>query len=363
MAATTGADYRLRIFTPEVELPFAGHPRSAPPGCWPSAGELAPGEVVQSCGAGELRCRCPPDGGPVTLTGGHADGRAADRPDALLRAVGLSARDLIGVEPRSCGTGLEFGYLLVRPGAVARCGPDPRACARSASPGCRSSPGTARPRTPGSSPAGVGVAEDPATGSAALGLGVYLVATGLLADGGSYVVRQGAELGRPSRLDCTVAAVHGAAVAASVTGSVVPMAVGRIRRPDVGRLPGGQPEHDALLGPAEVRSGGRVEPLGAEQREHLGPQLRARPDRRDVGRPAHDHARLGRLAADDDHRLVPGGHRQRLLLAAAEDVGAAVVPQVPDQRRRLARAAQPERRPSAGSPRRSGWASVRPQRG
>ena len=78
---------------------------------------------------------------------------------------------------------------------------------------------------------GVGVLEDPATGSAALGLGVYLVATGLLADGGPYVVQQGAELGRPSRLECDVTAVDGAPVSASVTGSVVPVAVGRIRRP------------------------------------------------------------------------------------------------------------------------------------
>jgi trans-2,3-dihydro-3-hydroxyanthranilate isomerase len=78
---------------------------------------------------------------------------------------------------------------------------------------------------------GVGVTEDPATGSAALGLGVYLVATGLLADGGPYVVRQGAELGRPSRLDCTVVADQGAPLAVTVTGSVVPVAVGRMRRP------------------------------------------------------------------------------------------------------------------------------------
>jgi trans-2,3-dihydro-3-hydroxyanthranilate isomerase len=78
---------------------------------------------------------------------------------------------------------------------------------------------------------GVGVTEDPATGSAALGLGAYLVATGLLAEGGAYTVRQGAELGRASQLDCAVTAVDGAPVAVSVTGSVVPVAVGRMRRP------------------------------------------------------------------------------------------------------------------------------------
>ena len=50
--------------------------------------------------------------------------------------------------------------------------------------------------------------EDPATGSAALGTGVWLVATGLVAPEGtaSYPVRQGERLGRPSVLDCTVTA-------------------------------------------------------------------------------------------------------------------------------------------------------------
>ncbi|MCY7364556.1 MAG: PhzF family phenazine biosynthesis protein, partial [Frankiaceae bacterium] len=81
---------------------------------------------------------------------------------------------------------------------------------------------------------GVGVAEDPATGSAALGLGVYLVATGLLADGGPYVVHQGLELGRPSRLDCAVVASGGSAASATVSGEVVPVAAGRIRVPPVG---------------------------------------------------------------------------------------------------------------------------------
>jgi trans-2,3-dihydro-3-hydroxyanthranilate isomerase len=75
--------------------------------------------------------------------------------------------------------------------------------------------------------------EDPATGSAALGTGVWLVATGLLSDRGtsSYVVRQGEKLGRPSVLNCTVATSGGRAVSATVQGAVVPIAAGRIRVP------------------------------------------------------------------------------------------------------------------------------------
>ncbi len=75
--------------------------------------------------------------------------------------------------------------------------------------------------------------EDPATGSAALGTGVWLVATGLLPREGtsSYVIRQGERMGRPSVLSCTVTAVGGRAVSATVQGAVVPIAGGRIRVP------------------------------------------------------------------------------------------------------------------------------------
>jgi trans-2,3-dihydro-3-hydroxyanthranilate isomerase len=80
---------------------------------------------------------------------------------------------------------------------------------------------------------GAGVVEDPATGSAALGLGVWLVASGLLPGDGtsSYVVEQGIEIGRPSTLSCTVTAVAGRAVEATVRGAVVPIAGGRITVP------------------------------------------------------------------------------------------------------------------------------------
>src|SRR5207245_6862592 len=80
---------------------------------------------------------------------------------------------------------------------------------------------------------GVGVPEDPATGSAALGLGVFMVTSGLLpADGeSSYVVVQGIEMGRPSRLECTLTAEGGRVTSATVAGTVAPIATGRIGVP------------------------------------------------------------------------------------------------------------------------------------
>ncbi len=62
---------------------------------------------------------------------------------------------------------------------------------------------------------------------------MFLVAAAVLpADGkASYTVRQGVEMHRPSTLTCTVRAVSGAAVSASVAGHVTPVARGEITVP------------------------------------------------------------------------------------------------------------------------------------
>jgi trans-2,3-dihydro-3-hydroxyanthranilate isomerase len=80
---------------------------------------------------------------------------------------------------------------------------------------------------------GDAVWEDPATGSAALGLGVWLVAAGWLPGDGtsSYRVHQGIEMKRPSLLNCTVTAAAGTATSATVSGHVYPVASGRIAVP------------------------------------------------------------------------------------------------------------------------------------
>ena len=231
MAAQDSADYRLRIFTPEVELPFAGHPSIGAAWVLARRGALAPGPVVQSCGAGRLALQVTPDGGPVVLTGGAPTCGPPVEPAPLLRAVGLSGRDLIGVDPRVCGTGLEFSYLLVRSDSLDACVPDVAALRRLPGAGVSVFAWDGERASARVFAGGVGVAEDAATGSAALGLGVYLVATGLLPDGGDYVVRQGVQMGRPSRLDGSVVARDGAAVQVQVSGDVVPVATGRIRRP------------------------------------------------------------------------------------------------------------------------------------
>jgi PhzF family phenazine biosynthesis protein len=56
--SSADADYRLRIFTPQQELPFAGHPTLGSCHVWLAAGNKPKGEhVVQECGAGLVKIR------------------------------------------------------------------------------------------------------------------------------------------------------------------------------------------------------------------------------------------------------------------------------------------------------------------
>lgn len=228
------ATYRARIFTPAEELPFAGHPSVGAAVTAVRAGLAPAGRVVQECGAGLLPIDVYAEG-RATLTGGQPTVGAEVDPAAVLAVTGLSSSDFVGPEPRWAGCGLDFIYLSVAPGAVARAEPD-AAAARERGIGWVSvfswvaATRTAHARV---FAPGVGVTEDPATGSAALGLGVWLVATGLLLGDteSSYTVRQGIEMGRPSVLECTVTAAGGEAVSATVTGQVVPVARGEIAVP------------------------------------------------------------------------------------------------------------------------------------
>lgn len=230
LRAPDGATYGLRIFTPVSELPFAGHPSVGAAWVLRRLGRIDDGANVQACGAGLLPVQVTADG--ITLTGGAASvGEPLDAAP-FLDAVGLVPSDLAGPPVRFCGTGIDFAYLLVEPSAVARARPSLAPVA------ALGGSGTAVVSWDGSRASsrvfacGVGVLEDPATGSAALGLGVMLAASGLLTDGRhAYVVEQGVQMGRPSTLTCSVDVVDGTAVEARVSGTVVPIARGEIRVP------------------------------------------------------------------------------------------------------------------------------------
>src|SRR4051794_21780700 len=229
-----GADYRVRIFTPYAELPFAGHPSVGAAHTLVRSGRLAGGPLHQECGAGVLPIEV--DGDGATLTGGRPTLEDGPDPAVLAEAMGLSAVDAVGLPAHVAGCGLPWTFLAVRPEVVDEARPDPAAlgelgvgegvvvCAWTAETATSYARAFANDLEWG---------EDPATGSAALGAGVWLVATGLLDPDGpsSYTIRQGEWMGRPSVLSCTVTARGGRAETATVQGAVVQVAAGRIRIP------------------------------------------------------------------------------------------------------------------------------------
>ncbi|MFD2079683.1 PhzF family phenazine biosynthesis protein [Actinopolymorpha cephalotaxi] len=228
-----GGDYRVRIFTPGAELPFAGHPSVGTAATLARLGRIRAGDVVQECGAGNLAVHI--DGDLATITGGRPVLGATVDPGPLLAAAGLGFADLLGPPAQNAAAGHEHVLLPVTDDAVGRASLD-LAAARAQ--GVKKvylfswdderRQAHARLFAPE-----LGVAEDPATGSAALALGVWLVGNGLVPGEGetTYTVVQGAELGRPSRLDCVVRAQAGQAYETRVTGQVAPVAAGEIRLP------------------------------------------------------------------------------------------------------------------------------------
>ncbi len=250
--AARGVDYRLRIFTPTTELPFAGHPSVGTAWLLAARGRVRPGRVVQACGAGDLPLDVPAGGGPVTLTGGAPMlGEVADGP-AVAAGVGLKPDDVADQPAQLAGTGVAFCHLHVVEDAVSRAAPVPSSgtesvpvyvvgwprvdgapveAVRTNGPdGVAVLPQPVRARLFASA---VGVTEDPATGSAALGLAVQVVACGLLPGEGTsrFDIVQGVEMGRPSLLHVEVDADGGRAVSARVSGRVVEVAAGTIRTP------------------------------------------------------------------------------------------------------------------------------------
>jgi len=247
-----GADYRLRIFTPGGEIPFAGHPTLGSAWLLCQRGALLPGDRTQTCGAGLVGVRLSSDRlAPVELCAVPRDlatELCADAVRAVAESVGLRRDDVIG-PTYVAGCGLSFVHLRVAPAAVARARPgmaplsdlplgnlslrDPLegvnvfAVAGDAARAVVL-PVNARVFVPGLS-----VPEDPATGSAAAGLGIVLCALGLVSPDGEtrYRITQGVDMGRPSVLHGRVEALAGQPVACRVAGQVMPVATGTIAVP------------------------------------------------------------------------------------------------------------------------------------
>jgi PhzF family phenazine biosynthesis protein len=96
-----GADYRVRIFTPALELPFAGHPTLGTCHAWLEAGGEArdPREIAQECGAGLVRIRRDEDrlafaAPPLVRSGPASDEEVAK----VAVALGVERSELLAVE-------------------------------------------------------------------------------------------------------------------------------------------------------------------------------------------------------------------------------------------------------------------------
>lgn len=92
------ADYRLRIFEPKIELPFAGHPTLGACAAWLDAGGIPqqPGIVVQECGAGLIKIRITDAGlafaAPPMIRHEPVE---TDTLTRAMRLLGLTANDVV----------------------------------------------------------------------------------------------------------------------------------------------------------------------------------------------------------------------------------------------------------------------------
>lgn len=201
-ATDPGADYRVRIFTPVAELPFAGHPTLGSCHAWLSAGgtPAADGTVAQQCGAGIVPVRRTGDGlafaAPPLLRSGPVDVALLER---IAGALGIRRAEVVDARWVDNGPGwvavllgsadavleLRPGFIDADVGVVGPCPPDADTAFE----------------VRAFFPVNGVMVEDPVTGSLNAGLVQWLVDAGRAAT--PYVVRQGTALGREGRVHLT----------------------------------------------------------------------------------------------------------------------------------------------------------------
>lgn len=219
------ADIRIRIFTPAVELPFAGHPTLG--AAFVLGGPLSKIVIRLETAAGVVPVELERDGPRIVF--GLMDQplprwQAVADPAPILSAVGVSGSSL-PVERYDLGPGHVY-IELESAEAVAALAPDVGALARATQDGtnCFARDGS-RWKTRMFAP-NHGVAEDPATGSAAGPLAVHLARHGRIAFGERIEISQGTEIGRPSTLYATAFGTGDSIERVTVGGSAVIVARG-----------------------------------------------------------------------------------------------------------------------------------------
>jgi trans-2,3-dihydro-3-hydroxyanthranilate isomerase len=208
---------RIRIFTPTIEMPFAGHPTLGT--AFILSASLSLEEIKLETGAGLVPVRLEREDGRIVF--GRMEQplptiEAFDGEDRLLEILGVGHAEL---PVELYDNGVRHVYVcLGSPDEVASLRPDmARLALESVALGfnCFAGSGT-QWKNRMFAPAG-GVAEDPATGSAAGPLALHLARHGRIAFGEEIEISQGVEVGRPSKLY------------ARVDGSAVTVAHGELR--------------------------------------------------------------------------------------------------------------------------------------
>lgn len=201
-----GADYRVRIFCPGRELPFAGHPTLGTCHAWLRAGHTprAADAVVQECSVGLVRIRRHEVAGRTRLAFAAPPLRRSgplDESSVQHIAQGLGLRREEVVAHAWCDNGPGWQALWLRDAArVLSLRPDPVALAGFEI-------GVVAPQPPGHDtavevraffPGQNGLAEDPVTGSLNAALAQWLIGAGWLPE--RYTAAQGTALGRAGRV-------------------------------------------------------------------------------------------------------------------------------------------------------------------
>ena len=195
------ADYRVRIFTPASELPFAGHPTLGSCHAWLEAGGVpkTPGRIVQECGVGLVALK--QEGSRLAFA---APPMAAREPEPSLlnniaSALGLEAKQILAARWLQNGP-LWLGLRLGSAEEVLAIEPDFSAVAKLAF------VGVIGPYPPGSEVQyevrafvpGDGIPEDPVTGSLNAAFAQWLIAEGTAPR--RYIAAQGTCMQRAGRV-------------------------------------------------------------------------------------------------------------------------------------------------------------------
>ena len=227
LPAEEDADARVRIFTPAAELPFAGHPVLGTAYVLGAAG--AQETVRLETGAGVIRIDLTRENGQIV------SGRMGqpipvlvpyDRTGELLAALGVKSAELPVEAYRN---GPQHVYVaLASEQDVAALQPDLGALGRLPAIGAVCFAGAGRHWKARNFAPGLGVPEDPATGSAAGPLAVHLARHGRIAFGQEIEISQGAEIGRPSTLYARATGEGDRIDSVEVAGAAVVVARGEL---------------------------------------------------------------------------------------------------------------------------------------